>query len=405
LRQGPSTGVLDPLFCRALCLQSGDSQALWLTCDLLGLSHDFVRSARLAIQSAAGISAGNIWISCSHTHSGPATLPLIERGEVDPAYVEQLQERLVEAACRAAAQRTAVTAWTGESRLVGVSENRRQAGGALDATVRVLSLEKSGGDKLAVMFQFACHPTCLQADNRLISADYPGYAMQQLQETTGATAVFLNGAAGDLRPTRRGSQEALRWLGEALATAVHSALERREPIEDVRLEVRRAQLELPYLRIPGEAELEQVDFAPDRPLFYAAQRTKFLEDKQRRILAAWRSNTRTALRENRLPRSAPAEVQVISLGPLGWVGIPGEPFIELAQEIQQRSGRQQHFVCGYTNGALGYIPSPQAYAQGGYEVEEAYILHDQPAPLAPQAGEQIVSTAVKLLAESLHAGR
>ena len=55
-------------------------------------------------------------------------------------------------------------------------------------------------------------------------------------------------------------------------------------------------------------------------------------------------------------------------------------------------------VLGYANGDIGYIPTQPAYAQGGYEVEDAYKYYGYPAALAPQAGDLVLQGAVRSLA-------
>ena len=45
-RAQPMTGVLDPIHAKALYLSNGNEKFLWLNCDVLTLSHDFVREFR-----------------------------------------------------------------------------------------------------------------------------------------------------------------------------------------------------------------------------------------------------------------------------------------------------------------------------------------------------------------------
>jgi len=48
---------------------------------------------------------------------------------------------------------------------------------------------------------YTCHAVVLGPDNRLISADYPGYAQRHVKDMSGCEDVvvmFTNGAAGDI---------------------------------------------------------------------------------------------------------------------------------------------------------------------------------------------------------------
>ena len=48
--------------------------------------------------------------------------------------------------------------------------------------------------------------------------------------------------------------------------------------------------------------------------------------------------------------------------------LPGEPFIELALEIRERSESEFTFVAGYTDATPVYVPDETAFEEGGYEV-------------------------------------
>ncbi len=61
------------------------------------------------------------------------------------------------------------------------------------------------------------------------------------------------------------------------------------------------------------------------------------------------------------------EIQGFRLGrELALVGLPGEPFVETGLAIMQSGG--DVLVGGYTNGAAGYLPTSEAFAERGYEV-------------------------------------
>jgi len=55
------------------------------------------------------------------------------------------------------------------------------------------------------------------------------------------------------------------------------------------------------------------------------------------------------------------------------------------------------FLCGFGNDNIGYIPTAQAYPQGGYEIADAYKYYGYPAALAPEAGQHYVATALQLV--------
>jgi hypothetical protein len=396
LREGPSNGVLDPLFARALYLEQGKNQSLLISCDLLGLSRENVSQARLKIQAATGIPSQGILLSCTHTHSGPATMQLLECAAVENDYLSWLLDHLVQLSRSAKAGAAPAQARTGREKLASLQENRRKPDGPIDTDLSVMALENLDGSPIAVLVNFACHPTCLQASNRSISGDYPGYAMGLLQDATGAVSLFFNGAAGNIRPALRGSIEAMQTTGGILAGRVLEMLPQLVLLETPALSVAQLEIQAPLKSFPSADEIVNFRFDPFRPVFYASQRTSQLEAALERLLAAWRASTLADLRAGRLVDSIPVEVQVIRCGPVIWVGFPGELFVELGLEIKRRLEGDQVFLCGYSNGAIGYVPTRQAYKEGGYEVDEAFILHNYPAAIAPETGEKITETAVYL---------
>ena len=65
----------------------------------------------------------------------------------------------------------------------------------------------------------------------------------------------------------------------------------------------------------------------------------------------------------------PLEVHGLRVGPLGFIGVPLEPFIELGTAIVAGSPFAQTFVSGYTNGYRNYLPTIDQWPRGGYEVD------------------------------------
>src|SRR5262249_4106186 len=113
---------------------------------------------------------------------------------------------------------------------------------------------------------------------------------------------------------------------------------------------------------------------------------KFLE-------AVWAYKVLDVAARERKPHEV--EVQAVVRGAdAPWVSLPGEIFVELGLALKLDSPYRTTIVTELANGAIGYIPSRRAYAQGNYEVVSARC--------AEGSGERLVNAAVKLLNE-LHA--
>ena len=106
-----------------------------------------------------------------------------------------------------------------------------------------------------------------------------------------------------------------------------------------------------------------------------------------------------ALVAGTLPAHVEAEVMVIALGAVSLVLLPGEMFVEFGLAIKAHAAPRPVLPLAYANGTPGYIPHRSAYAEGGYEVADAYRYYGAPAPFAPEAGEAVAATACALLDE------
>jgi hypothetical protein len=90
-------------------------------------------------------------------------------------------------------------------------------------------------------------------------------------------------------------------------------------------------------------------------------------------------------------REMRTSITVLAAGDAAFIGIPGELFVEFGLELKANQNFAHTFVAGYCNDLIGYIPTSEAYAQGGYEVESARV--------APGSGETIVAAALAALAD------
>ena len=104
-----------------------------------------------------------------------------------------------------------------------------------------------------------------------------------------------------------------------------------------------------------------------------------------------------AMRRTLAPRQGQERktwVQAVVVGDIALVGVPGEFFTVLGQEIKRRSPYRYTYVFELANDYVGYIPDARGFDRGGYQVWTG--LHSF---LARGSGETIVAAAVGLLRE------
>src|SRR6185436_3672581 len=225
-------GVDLPMSCTVLAASDGQESIILAEWELLyTLDGEALAEARRRITALTGVPADHIRLSAAHNHAGPSLRqPWFEAGaEMVAPYVDSLPDRLA-GACLAAwrAMRPArIAAATGYST---VNSNRRlpwQPGrplmtpnldGFVDHELIVARIDDEAGQTLAILINFAAHPTILAYDNRLISPDYPGTLRRVVESLTGATCLFLQGAAGNLDTIRDQTNqvEDARWVGRQL---------------------------------------------------------------------------------------------------------------------------------------------------------------------------------------------
>ena len=86
------------------------------------------------------------------------------------------------------------------------------------------------------------------------------------------------------------------------------------------------------------------------------------------------------------------EAQVFAIGEkIALAAIPGEPFVEIGLQIKKQSPIEHTLFSGYSNVGWAYIPVPEAYPVGGYEVEIT--------PFRPDAAGIVVAETLSLLEE------
>ena len=395
-RSGPATGVHDPLYAKALVLDNGATQVAIITVDVLGLHGRFVADVRAAIEAATGIPAANMLIACSHTHAGPATMLLEGCGAIDEGYLVHLHQQLVAVTHRAWTARQPARLGVGHGQVSEGVHNRRTPGDVIDPDLGILRVEDETGHLLAVLLNYACHPTCLTGENRLLSAEYCGYATTKVQQTTGAITLFLTGAIGDIGPVSRG-WDRLTQIGNALADEVLRCLPTIAVTAWDTLTTTSRILDLPLLPLPTVAELEQTLAETQHLLADPERMQQPYQPQIQGAMLAWATTTLDAIRMKRARTTVTTELQVIRVGDLVLVSAPGELFVELGLAIKQGADRAHLFLCGFGNDNIGYIPARRAYPHGGYEIADAYKYYRYSAALAPEAGELLVATAIALL--------
>jgi hypothetical protein len=231
-----------------------------------------------------------------------------------------------------------------------------------------MRLDSTAGKPLAVLVNFAAHPTMVEAIGLRFSADYVGAMKQTVAKGLGCGVVFMQGASGDLSTDQQGAdRRGHQAYGEALGREVVGVAKGLQPAE-----VRRPSLEVREERL---AFASRVDFSqPAVALLYSAA---FFPELVANYLDEYADGVR--------PRLTVALLN----GDVALVGASGEFFCAHAVRLRERArGVRQLFFFGYSNGYHQYFPTIEAAAEGGYGADPTV------APVEVGAGERVMDTAL-----------
>ena len=409
-REGRSRGVHDPLYARALVLADGKEKIALVSVDALGVDAKLLAKVREKVAHLTDLNPSSVMISATHTHSGPVTMEDIFLGEVDPAYRNGLINNIAGAVYLANQTLEPVTVFVGEEECRSVGKNRRQKGGPTDAQVLVVRLQGADGPK-ALLVNYACHPVVLGPDNFLVTADYPYYLLNALEQVyPGAQAMFMNGATGDVNVghntadsiqgkgnDRRTFREAAR-LGRILAGVALTASENAVALSSVNLSYAAQELSVPFEQAPtADFYLREVDTWKRQAVELKQKGASFGEYHQAEVWAQWAGKMAELQQANKIEPVIKSEVAAFSLGELEFVTLPGEFFHEFALMIKKERAPRRVVILGYTNHNIGYVAPEHVYDEGGYEVNDSYRYYGLPSPLTRGAGEEIVRTLLTML--------
>ena len=356
-----STGIHDHIFHHVVALDDGRTQFFLIASDLCLFAPSVYDEMTAQLKRETGIEPIQVWWTVTHTHSAPEVGPhgllklmMPERYNHEPdqeytAWVEKLLiDGIKEARAKLAPARLAVG--TGFS-AANINRRARDVNGHIslglnpdgptDRQIGLIRLEHPDGAPIALIANYSMHGTSLGQENTLISGDAPGTVAAYVEQKIGAPMLFINGAAGNLAPiyTVQRSFNAFHitefdvLLGDRILAANNSLA---TATSQVRLRASESVVQTPRRAGLGwDQSLGNYLHAAsgEAGTIRMPVRFLFINDE----VAIW---------------SAPVEL-----------------FCEISINVRDHSPYPHTFYFGYANGWLGYLPTRQAFAEGGYETQ------------------------------------
>ena len=412
-------GVHDPLLAKAMVFEDGQgTRAGVLAVDVCMLDRGNIALMREVIGRSANVPPDHVLVHATHTHSAPAPHDRFLFGLDYRPYRAAAEAMLVRAASAVAlaeqnsAQAELSVGYAHEDRLSFNRRLRRKDGttqmnwetlapgfdpsqidaawGPTDPHLTCLVVQRRA-EPLAAAVNFGLHPAILAGDNWRYSADFPGQLSAALAriQGDGFLTLFLNGCCAnvnhvDYRNTQQGrGYGMIERVGYMLAAAAAQAIRKRQPLADGHVAVARDTVVLERMAIsPDERDRcrRVLDDLRDQPLRGQVDGLPeaFFADLRLKMHAVQHEPDQV-------------EVMTIRVGDAAIVGLPGEVFCEFGLELKRRSPAPHTLVVELSNDAIGYLPTRESFAQGGYEVTVGSTLY------APGAGERLVDAAAAQL--------
>lgn len=405
-------GVHDRLLASALHLRSETISVILVSLDLLWLDPATAKSIRSAISAQTGVNEGQIFMCCSHTHSGPVTTKLLAWsgnktvGEPDAAYLDRVKETAAAAAAHASATtRPVEISWTtaDASRLEGITIPGESS---IDTEIEILGVrEPGGGPYVAVTVVSGISPMILNEESRQISSDYPHYERLYLQEHFGSEVVALHcsgscagqGGLNLVSPaTFEGAERFGRGMGQLVAESL-DALGGNTFTDSAALTVKVADVTFPARKLASRWDA-RVKWGESKSKYRSLQEHGGKPSEIRSaahalaeaegdlaLIRAQNGGDIQKVLENYLP----VEVQGVSIGSRMLLGLPGVVGADYGRRIRDDSGGKA-CVVNLVNGELqGDIVSAEAAAAGRFGFMNSLF--------GPEAGDELVRAALAVM--------
>jgi len=373
----PNDKVETPIYISGIVLDDGNTRAVWVSCDYIGIYGESFVTWTEMIAKQAETAAENVFLHSVHQHDSIRFNPEINPKEdeagplaVNPKYCEKSLKDVSEAIAKAVSGpwQSVGKLLTGETRLGGLAGNRRLVDengkfahtrysgknppalqawpvGKIDPILRTICFENTEGKRIVALHFYATHPMAAYRRN-MVGTDVPGRALRYVEENDSSVAqnIYFTGCGGDVtlgKYNLTGDIQSIKRLGKRLGEGILNNLRRLEEQPVGALVVKRVAFEVPF----DPTILSADGLAGEQ----AVSRRYFLETIDR-----WRQSSLARL-------SIGPKVHLLSFQ-------LNELFVDY--QLYAQSLIPEHFLAtaAYGNGIYGYIPTRAAFEEsGGYE--------------------------------------
>lgn len=346
-------GSLDPIRAKVMTLKKDDQRIVWISLDVVGAPKEIHKAISLEL-SSLGIKSEHLFISATHTHSGPGALSknhfwqVFAMDRFQKEFYQFFINQIISAVKAAIKNEAPAQLWSHRYSAEGLTHSRRPGGKPIDKEVTTLLARRDDGSWIGGIVNFAIHGVCLDDDNLFFSSDVPGSIERNVENYLQTqnpffaqqlpTILMINGAEGDVSPDHYG-KEGMERIGKEFISSLD---ENWNFVEEILPEIKVTQNEID-LGTPKVILRKCVD-KNWIPKWFGLRIKRYID-----------STTR---------------LSQIKLGKMLFVTWPGEPTSALGLELKDsiyNAGYSRAMVMGLTNDHLAYFTTPEEFVAGGYE--------------------------------------
>ncbi|MET7017819.1 neutral/alkaline non-lysosomal ceramidase N-terminal domain-containing protein [Bacillus mycoides] len=374
--------------------EKDEVKTVFISIDNIGMLVEDTNIIRERVASELHVPFEQITVVYTHTHSGPETVgdhPLIK------SYKTILLNNVVQGAITANNNmRSCEVGWDVTTGDIGVNRRERTPDGKakmginiegiVDKRIGVLAMRNAESKELAGVIVFCtAHPNVLKGDSDVLSADYPGMTREILEKIVNCPVIIVQGATGNVNAKYRGSQEALKQMAYVLSGHVLTILPTVTYRPIVKLRTISSTMQMRLKDLPEIDEIRRMARSAERQ--WGVNTDEWLTI----VLEKYKQGIRQL--------SIDLEIHMFQINEGMFSGIPMEPFSETAVEMKESLQNELAFFGGYTNGYIGYLPTKEEYAYGGYEMELNPVVYGPVTNLLMPPAENTAELIVQRVTE------
>jgi hypothetical protein len=339
-RKGGMEGVHDPLQAIALFIDNGDKKIVLCSVDNLGFTYEMAERIRAQVQSQPGLAQCQIYIGSSHTHAGGGAFLAIPRvgeflaGPYQPELAKWYEDQTAHAIISSTQNPIEALIGVGYGKAEQLNSYRSlwPEGVSPLEDLSIIKVTKTDGTPFALLFNFPMHPTVLDSQNRLFSADFVGYARNHIQSLIGKEVqpLYFNGAQAEILPiiaNENDRYQSCDLLGKSLAKAVEEVWKKTVANDSFQIDTHREIYSFTPQPTPQGLSIPIDSYKSELNLLVFNQTHAFL--------------------------TMPGELSCL--------------YDRRFKEMGRKLGYQQVSIFGLTNDAHGYILLPEAWQKKTYE--------------------------------------